>query len=101
MDACYWIKKHTGVQKMTTRAADQVNAEGPVNIDSTWSMDYGDGPAPLPPSTAPAVQVPMGEVAWLRKFINCVPFGADCPTSDIDRAHSIVTTLLRAAQEGK
>lgn len=48
-----------------------------------------------------AVSVPMGDVAWMRKFINCVPFGADCPSSDIERAHSIVTAMLRAAQEGK
>ncbi len=30
------------------------------------------------------------DVAWLHKFINCVPFGADAPQSDIQRAHDIV-----------
>jgi hypothetical protein len=32
----------------------------------------------------------------LHKFINCVPFGADAPQEDIQRAHDIVAALKRA-----
>lgn len=33
------------------------------------------------------------DVTWLRKFINCTPFGEHAPQSDIDRAQQIVSTL--------
>jgi len=53
---------------------------------------------------APASSVPLTEdVAWLHKFINCTPFGADAPAADIARAHKIVHDLalvgLRARDE--
>lgn len=36
------------------------------------------------------------DVAWLHKFINCVPFGGHCPKADMDRAHQIVSNLVAA-----
>jgi hypothetical protein len=34
-----------------------------------------------------------GELEWLHRFINCVPFGEHAPQADIDRAHRIVDAL--------
>lgn len=36
---------------------------------------------------------PLGDIAWLHKFINCTPFGENAPQSDIRRAHVIVESL--------
>ena len=33
------------------------------------------------------------DLEWLHRFINCTPFGADAPASDIQRAHEIVSAL--------
>ena len=33
------------------------------------------------------------DIKWIHKFINCVPFGADAPVSDIQRAHKVIESL--------
>jgi hypothetical protein len=40
-----------------------------------------------------AVQVPDVDIAYLHKFVNCVPFGEHCPPEDMARAHGIIDTL--------
>ena len=41
------------------------------------------------------------ELAWLHKFINCVPFGEGAPQSDIQRAHKIVERLAHEQQHDR
>ena len=41
----------------------------------------------------------LTDIEWLHRFINCVPFGADAPRSDIDRAHAIVATLAAVRED--
>ena len=41
------------------------------------------------------------DIQWLHKFINCVPFGAHAPVSDIKRAHQIIDALKAYALKEK
>lgn len=49
---------------------------------------------PTTPATPAQTETP--EIVYLRKFINCVVFGADCSPEDIARAQAIVTNLTTA-----
>ncbi len=46
-----------------------------------------------------AVKVPEPvKIEYMHRFINCVPFGADCPPEDIARAHAIFTEVIDPLQ---
>ena len=41
------------------------------------------------------------DIKWIHKFINCVPFGADAPVSDIQRAHKVIESLRAYAKKAE
>lgn len=58
-------------------------------LDATCEREEAERAALAAKQPRPSAE----DVAWLRKFINCMPFGADAPQSDIDRAHAILASL--------